>query len=56
LLAGAPPYYGEGSEEEKLRLMKKMELNLEVTEDFLLRELLANLLHADPDQRISNFQ
>lgn len=38
-------------------MMKSMDLNLDrVTDDPLLRELLINLLHPDPDQRISNFQ
>jgi hypothetical protein len=37
--------------------MKNMDLQLEkVTNDPLLSELLINLLHPDPDQRISNYQ
>lgn len=37
--------------------MKSMDLSLDrVIDDPLLKELLINLLHPDPDQRISNFQ
>lgn len=38
-------------------MMKAMDLELDqVTNDPLLIELLTNLLHPDPDQRISNYQ
>lgn len=59
LLAGLPPYYNQAvdDEEEKLELMKNMALNLDaITTDIHIKELLFNLLNADPEMRICNFQ
>ena len=59
LLTGIPPYYNEthDNEENRLFLMKSMAIDFsKVTQDPHLQQLLANLLHPDPDHRISNFQ
>lgn len=58
LLTGVPPYYNEADDDQqRLTLIKSMSLQLEtVTEDPHLQALLSNLLHPDPDCRISNFQ
>lgn len=59
LLTGVPPYYNETQENEhrRLQLMKSMAIDFsKATEDPYLQQLLANLLHPEPDRRISNFQ
>ena len=57
LLTGYPPHYNQEENEQKLQQIKKMDLRLDkVTDDLLLRQLLINLLHPDPEKRISNFQ
>ena len=64
-LTGVPPYYNEcqnfkhlhNGDKYRLELIKNMTIDFtKVTTNVHLRQLLANLLHPDPNQRISNFQ